>query len=84
MPRGFGYDVIVRASVRPSVHRGSRRGGGASLSKPNGGAQECHRFLAENHSALLGRAHAFLAGNSMKITLTVFKESLFLAKRLLE
>ena len=84
MPRGFGYDVIVRASVRPSVHRGSRRGAGASLSKPNGGAQEFHRFLAENHSALLGRAHVFLAGNSMKITLTVFKESLFLAKRLLE
>ena len=83
MPRGFGYDVIVRASVRPSVHRGSRRGGGASLSKPNGAAQECHRFLAENHSALLGRAHVFLAGN-MKITLTVFKESLFLAKQLLE
>ena len=69
------YDVIVRASVPPSVHRGSRRGGEASLNRPNGGAQECHRFLAENHTALLGRQHVFLTKNSMKITITVFKES---------
>ena len=59
-----------RASERASVRTDSGGGGGESQGNPNGGAQECHLFLAGNHTYVILRfwaARGFLVGNSMKI-----------------
>ena len=75
----FGYDVTVRASERPSVRTDSGLGGGESQGNPNGGAQECHLFLAGFKKRKL--ISIVMSTNDSRVDITFSRQGLIEAER---